>query len=405
MSATASIPTLSRQTLWLMALACGVSVANICYNQPLLGAFAAEFHATPAQVGWVAMASQAGYGLGLLFFLPLGDIRERSRLVLTLVLSGAVALALTAFAPTLGALIALNLLVGAMSMSAQVLIPFAVELSPAEKRGHTIGVMMTGILGGILLARVLAGVVGDHLGWRAMYGIAAVLMVSLALLLRGRLPLRAPAQRLPYGKLMASLWDVLKTQPRLRRPSLVTALSFGSFTAFWTALPFVMAENFHRGATEAGLFGIVGLAGALLAPYAGRIADKRGATFTVTVALVLTVVSFGLMDAWLTIPALIVGVLLMDVGVQTVQVAEQGTVLALLPEARSRLNTLYMVTRFIGGAAGSVAGAYAWSYGRWPAVCAVAIGLNAAALAIHFAAHARKPAVVLPAEEQLSKAA
>src|SRR5688572_4625795 len=153
-SVTQSTPALSRQTLWLMALACGVSVANICYNQPLLGAFASEFNATPAQVGWVAMASQAGYGLGLLFFLPLGDIVERSRLVLTLVVAGAVTLALTAVVPSLSLLIAINLLIGATSMSAQVLIPFAVELSPPERRGHTIGVMMTGILGGILLARV-----------------------------------------------------------------------------------------------------------------------------------------------------------------------------------------------------------------------------------------------------------
>jgi len=387
-----------------MALACGVSVANICYNQPLLGAFAAEFHATPAQVGWVAMASQAGYGLGLLFFLPLGDIVERSRLVLTLVLVGAVTLALTAMVPSLSLLIAINLLIGATSMSAQVLIPFAVELSPPERRGHTIGVMMTGILGGILLARVLAGIVGDHLGWRAMYVIAAGLMAALAVGLRGRLPHRTPTVRLPYRQLMASLWDVFQSQPRLRRPSLVTALSFGSFTAFWTVLPFVMADHFHRGATEAGLFGIVGLVGALIAPYAGRFTDKVGATFTVTAALVLTVVAFGLMDARLSIPMLVAGVLLMDIGVQAVQVAEQGNVLALLPEARSRLNTLYMVARFIGGAAGSVAGAYAWSYGRWPAVCAVAISANVVALAIHFAAQPRKVAAAVQAEE-LPKAA
>ncbi len=403
-----SAPRLSRQTLWLMSAACGISVANICYNQPLLGDFAAYFHATPAQVGWVAMASQAGYGLGLLFFLPLGDIRERTRLVMTLILLCATFLAATALAPTLGLLIAGNLLIGATAMSAQVLIPFAVELSPASHRSQTVGVMMTGVLGGILVGRTVGGILvgrtvggilGEYLGWRAVFGIAAGAMVLLALALRGRLPHRQPTVQMSYGQLLASLGQVLKTQPRLWRPSLVTALSFGSFTAFWTSLSFLMSEQFHRGATETGMFGLVGLVGALAATYAGKLADKRGATFTVTVSLVLTILSFLLMEAWVAIPAIVIGVLLMDVGVQTVQVAEQGNVLALLPEARSRLNTLYMVARFIGGALGSLAGAYAWSLGRWPAVCAITIGLNVAALVIHFALRPRKAAVLAPVVE------
>jgi predicted MFS family arabinose efflux permease len=376
--------------LWLMAVACGVCVANICYNQPLLGDFAAYFHATPAQVGWVSMASQAGYGLGLLFFLPLGDIVERSRLVQVMIYLCAGFLALTAAAPTLGLLIIGNLLVGATAMSAQILIPLAVELSPADRRGRTIGVLMTGLLGGILLARTLAGVIGDHFGWRAMFGVATIMMLVLALLLRGRLPQRPPTVALRYRELMASLWHVFKTQPRLRRPSIVAALSFGSFTVFWTSLSFLMAEQFHRGATETGLFGVVGLAGALAAPLAGKFADRRGAVLTVTLALGIILIAFGVMWMWVTIPALILGVLLMDVGVQTVQVAEQGTVISLLPEARSRLNTLYMVSRFIGGAGGSLAGAFAWSYGRWPAVCAVALGLNALALIVHFAVSRRE---------------
>lgn len=374
---------LSPRLLWLMAIACGVCVANICYNQPLLGDFATYFHATAAQVGWVAMASQAGYGLGLLFFLPLGDIMERGRLVLIMICLCAVFLALTAAAPTLTALIAGNLLVGATAMSAQVLIPLAVELSPAENRGHTIGVLMTGLLGGILLARTLAGIIGDHFGWRVMFGLAALMVLALAGALRGKLPHRAPAVALRYRELMVSLWQVFRTQPRLYRPSLTAALSFGSFTAFWTSLAFLMAEHFHRGSTETGLFGIVGLVGALAAPYAGKLADRRGPAFTVTLALSAIVVSFGLMWAWVTIPVLIFGVLLMDVGVQTVQVAEQGIVLSLLPSARSRLNTLYMVARFVGGALGSLAGALAWSYGRWPAVCFTALGLNVVALGIH----------------------
>lgn len=381
---------LSPRTLWLMAVACGACVANFCYNQPLLGAFAVYFNATAAQVGWVAMASQIGYGVGLLFFLPLGDIVERRKLILTLIYLCAAVLAGTAFAPSLSLLILGNFLIGATCMGAQILIPIAVEMSPPGEQGRTVGVMMTGLLGGILLARTLAGVVGDHFGWRAMFGLAAVMMVALAMLLRTRLPHRPPTVAMRYGELMVSLWDVLKSQPRLWRPSIIGALSFASFTAFWTSLSFLMADHFHRGSTETGLFGIVGLVGALVAPYSGKLADKRGAAFTVTLALTVILAAFGVMWLWVTIPSLILGVLLMDVGVQTVQVAEQGRVLSLMPEARSRINTLYMVSRFVGGALGSIAGAYAWSHSGWPGVCAAALGMNALALTIHLVAKRRE---------------
>ena len=374
---------LSERTLRLMSVACGACVANICYNQPLLGDFAAYFHATASQVGWVAMASQSGYGIGLLFFLPLGDIMERRRLVLTLIYVCAAMLAATAAAPTLPLLFLGNLLIGATAVGAQILIPLAVEMSPENARGRTVGVLMTGILAGILLARTLAGFVGDTFGWRAMFGLAAGMMVLLGVLLRGGLPHRPPAHTLTYARLMRSLWDVLKTQPKLWRPALVGALSFGTFTAFWTSLSFLMRDEFHRGATETGLFAIIGLGGALAAPYAGKLSDKRGATFTVSIALVSIFASFGLMWSWVTIPVLIVGVLLMDMGVQAVQVAEQGQVLSLLPEARSRLNTLYMVARFIGGALGSLVGATAWTHGQWPAVCGAALAMIALAMIIH----------------------
>ncbi|WP_438482188.1 MFS transporter [Oleiharenicola lentus] len=377
---------LSPRTLWLMAIACGVCVANICYNQPLLGDFAVYFGATASQVGWVSVATQAGYGLGLLFFLPLGDILERRKLVLNLIWICAGLLAVTAAAPSLPLLILGNLLIGATAMSAQILIPLAVEMSPANEQGRTVGVMMTGLLGGILLARTLAGFVGGHFGWRAMFALAALMMVTLALLLRGRLPHRPTTLKLSYTRLMRSLWAVLKTQPRLWRPAVVGALSFATFTAFWTSLAFLMSEEFHRGSTETGLFGVVGLVGALAAPYAGKLADKRGAAFTVSIALVVILAAFGLMWVWVTIPMLVVGVLLMDVGVQTVQVAEQGRVLSLLPEARSRLNTLYMVSRFAGGAVGSLIGAFAWTHGRWPVVCGAACGLIVVAMIVHFVA-------------------
>jgi MFS family permease len=165
-----------------------------------------------------------------------------------------------------------------------------------------------------------------------------------------------------------------------------------------------MAEQFHRGATETGLFGIVGLVGALAAPYAGKLSDKRGAAFTVTLALTVILAAFGVMWVWVSIPALILGVLLMDVGVQTVQVAEHGNVLSLVPEARSRINTLYMGSRFIGGAGGSLIGGFAWSHGSWAAVCAAALAMNGLALAIHFVARHREKSVSKTTARRVSAA-
>ncbi|MES2462570.1 MAG: MFS transporter [Armatimonadota bacterium] len=375
----------SERTLWLMAAACGASAANIYYNQPLLGDFAAYFNAPPTEAGWVAVAAQTGYGIGLLFFLPLADLVERRRLVLLLVSACVVLLVGTALAPTLPVLVLLQLLVGMTAMGSQILIPLAVDMTPIEKRGHTVGILMGGLLGGVLLARTVAGIVSDHLGWRAMYALAAVIMLTMLFLLRVGLPHRPPVLRIRYGVLMGSLWHLLRTQPRLWSASIVSALSFGGFTAFWTTLSFLMISRFHRGATEAGLFGIVGLIGALGAPLAGRLADRKGTAFTVTLALLSSLAAFVLMGVWVTIPALIVGVLLMDLGVQSVQVAAQAKVISLVPEARSRLNSLYMVTRFAGGAGGSLIGAAAWSEFRWHGVCIAAVALTALALLVHLA--------------------
>jgi predicted MFS family arabinose efflux permease len=308
---------------------------------------------------------------------------ERRRLVLILVSACVTLLLGTALAPTLALLVLLQLFVGMTAMSSQVLIPLAVEMTPPEKRGHTVGILMGGLLSGILLARTLAGFVSDHLGWRTMYFLAAGIMLTIAFLLRSGLPGRPPVLQMRYAALMFSLWHLLKTQPKLWPASIVSALSFASFTAFWTTLSFLMIARFQQGATEAGLFGIVGLIGALGAPFAGRLSDRKGAAFTVTLALGASFAAFGVMWAWTTIAGLIVGVLLMDLGVQSVQVAEQAKVISLLPEARSRLNAVYMVTRFIGGACGSLIGAAAWSASGWPGVCTAALSMTVLALVVH----------------------
>jgi len=376
--------TLTRGQLWLMTVACGVSVANICYNQPLLGDFAATFHADARTTGLVATATQTGYGLGILFLLPLGDLVDRRKLTLALVWLCAACLAATAVAPNLPFLIAVHFLVGVAAINAQILIPFAAELSAPARRGHTIGVLFGGLLYGILLARVVAGLVGDHLGWRALYGLAAAAMVVLGLALRGNLPHRLPAHRMSYPRLMHSLFHLFATQPVLRRAAVISGLSFASFTAFWTVLSFLMAERFHLGATAAGLFGLAGAVGAWAAPAIGHFSDRKSAALTIGLALALTAASFALMGAWVSLLGLAVAVILMDLGIQALQVAAQARVLALLPAAGSRLNTLYMVGRFAGGAAGSALGALAWSRWNWTGLCVLGAGFNLVAGLLHW---------------------
>ncbi len=379
---------LSPKLLWLMAAACGVSVANVYYNQPLLGTLATYFHAPPWQAGLVATAAQVGYGAGIFFFLPLGDLLERRGLVVALVYLCAACLVAMAAAPTLPLLIAAQLLVGLSSISPQILIPLGAEMVLPEQRGKLIGTLMSGLLCGVLLARTVAGFVADHFGWRVLYAVAAMLMLGLGVCLRASLPHRPATLRLPYVQLMRSMLELLRTQPILRRASLVSALSFAVFTAFWATLSFLLMDRFREGASEAGLFGIVGLIGAAGAPWAGRLSDRKGSGFTIALALVLTALAFVIMGLWVTIAGLIVGVLLMDLGVQSIQVAAQASVISLLPEARSRLNTLYMVARFGGGAAGSALGALAWSWARWPGVCLFCLTASATALLVHH----RRPA-------------
>ena len=380
---TNSPASLSPKLLWLMAAACGVSVANAYYNQPLLGTLALYFHALPWQAGLVATAAQVGYGAGIFFFLPLGDLMERRGLVVALVYGCAACLVAMAAAPSLPLLITAQGLVGLSSISPQILIPLGAEMVAPEQRGKLIGTLMSGLLCGVLLARTVAGFVSDHFGWRVLYAAAAVLMLGLGLCLRASLPHRPAALRMPYVQLMRSMLELLRTQPVLRRASLVSALSFAVFTAFWATLSFLLMERFHQGASEAGLFGIVGLVGAAGAPWAGKLSDRKGSGFTIALALVLTALAFVVMGLWVTIVGLIVGVLLMDLGVQSIQVAAQASVISLVPEARSRLNTLYMVARFGGGAAGSALGALAWSWARWPGVCLFCLGASAAALCVH----------------------
>lgn len=374
-------------TLWIIAAACGASAANIFYNQPLLGKFARAFQSSPSQAGLVATAAQVGYGLGLFFFVPLGDLLERRRVVLWLMALCTVLLGLAAVAPSLTVLIWLHLFIGMTTMNAQILIPFGSELAPPSQRGRIVGILMAGLLCGVLSARMISGYVGQQFGWRTVYALAAVLMVFVWLMLwRGlpRLPL--PVSPVPgYGRFMAEMVRFWGRQRNMWTASVSSGLSFGCYTAFWTILVFLLMDRYGLGAVEAGLFGLLGLSGILAAPLAGKVTDRRGPSFTITTSLLAIIAGFALMGAVPLLAALITGAVLVDIGVQSIQVAAQTRVISLVPDAGSRLNTGYMVVRFAGGALGSFLGATVWPIWHWSGVCLLAICLAGVALVLHLA--------------------
>jgi len=354
-----------------MAVSTGVIVANIYYIQPLLADIARTFGLTVTKVGFVAMLTQVGTALGMLLFVPLGDTKERRSLITTLLIVAALALVLVATARNAVWLALACFLVGAMGSSVHLFLPFAAHLAAPEERGRVVGSIFSGILLGILLARTFSGTVGAHLGWRAVYGIASALMLCVAILVQFLLPRSKPVAELPYLSLLRSTVNLIRIHPGLRESALLGAALFCCFSAFWTTLVFLLeTPPYHYGSQAAGLFGLVGAAGAAGAPLVGRFSDKHGPRFAVGAALLAVFASYlVLWGSGKTLVGLIVGVVLMDVGVQAGHVANQTRIYSLAPDARSRLNMFYMVCYFAGGAAGSFLGAYAWRIRGWTGVC------------------------------------
>jgi predicted MFS family arabinose efflux permease len=371
-----------RSLVLLMAVASGAVVANLYYSQPLLAEIARSIHIGESQAGIIPALTQIGYGLGLLFLTPLGDQAERRRLIVTLVLLAATALALTGAAPSAAILLPLNLLVGLLSCVPQIIVPFIAALSAPVERSRNVGTVMSGLLIGILLARTVSGFIGEHLGWRTVYFSASVVMVLLAVLLRLMLPASRPENGPSYLRLLASLPELLRKLPVLQESALSGALLFAAFSVFWSTLVFRLeALPFHLGAQAAGLFGLAGAAGALAASLSGRLADRLGPSRIVMGGCGLVLFSWVLM--WLgdgSLWALAFGAALLDLGIQGAHVANQARIFAHMPEARSRINTVYMTSFFAGGAIGSIAGSYAWREAGWLGVCLLGATLMGLAL-------------------------
>ncbi|KOF17616.1 MFS transporter [Ensifer adhaerens] len=362
---TTSHTNLGKTALFAMAAASGIAVANIYYNQPMLGIIESEF-GDQSITGFIPTATQLGYALGLFFLLPLGDIVHRRKLIIVQFIILAAALVLAATAPSAWLLVAASLIVGASSTVAQQIVPFAASLAPPEKRGSTIGTVMAGVLSGILFSRTLSGFVGEHFGWREMFWLGVPMALLASALMFVTLPSHAPTSRMPYGTALRSLAHLWKRQPALRSAALMQAALFGSFTAFWTVLAFYLATpRFNLGADVAGLFGIVGAVGVFAAPLAGKVADRKGPHFVVWLGTLLTLVAWGVFGVWSSLIALIIGVIVLDFGIQSALVSNQHIVYALDHEARSRLNTIFMTAMFLGGAAGAALATYVWSHVGW----------------------------------------
>lgn len=367
----------------LLAVAGGAIVANLYYAQPLLPEMARALGASERAVGGVPMATQLGYGFGMLSLVPLGDRFERRRLIVGMTGASSLALLGVALSPGVGALLALSFVLGLASMVPQLIVPYAATAAPARARGHVVGMVMSGLLVGILLSRTVSGFVGQAFGWRVVYVLGAAVMAALTVLLALRLPSQRPEARLTLAELYASLVRIVREEPIVRLHSLLGAMSFGAFSVFWSTLAFHLASLPARyGSGVVGAYGLVGVAGALVAPVVGRFADRRDPRIVNVGALVVLVASFGLFAAaGKSLFALAVGVALLDVGAQSNHISNQARIFALSPALRSRLNTIYMTSYFAGGAAGSWLGVLAWTRAGWLGACAVGAAMGVIALA------------------------
>ncbi len=376
---------LDRRLVWLLAVACALSIANLYYVQPLLAEMGRSFRLSVNQIGGVATLMQLGFATGLLLVVPLGDRLNRRTLIVSMLCVVTLALLVITLAPTVTVLAAAGFLLGFATVVPQVIVPLAASLAAPFERGRVIGTVMSGLLIGILLARTVSGMIGAYLGWRAVYGCAAVMMIVLALILRLLLPEERQRSAMSYWHLLCSLGSLVRSEPVLREAAVFYALSFGAFSAFWvTLIFFLQTPPYHYGSAVAGLFGLVGVAGAFSASYVGRLADRLPIRYVTGIALLIVLLSFLCM--WLTgywLWGLIPGVILLDLGPQGTHVSNQTRVYSLNPDARNRFNTVYMVTGFIGGTLGSYLGTWGWSLAGWNGVCSVGSLMLVAALAVY----------------------
>ena len=364
--------TLKQWQVLFMALCTGLIVANIYYCQPLVVLISREFKVAESTAGSISFFTQIGYALGLLFLVPLGDMFEKRKQIVYTTALAVASLIMAALSVSLSMLTVACVLIGCTSVVPQMILPLAAQLSPPNKRGKVIGIVMSGLLIGILLSRSVSGFVGAWLGWRAMFWIAAAISVLLLLAMNFVFPPAPPYFTGTYGSLMKSLGVLVRKQPVLREAAAINALTFSSFGMFWTTMVLHLSNppfRFHS--DQVGLFGLAAVAGALIAPLIGGSADKGNPRVAIGYGLLIVVISFVLfyLFGW-SVTGMVFGIVLLDLGQQSVHVSNQARVYALLPEARNRLNTVYMTVSFVGTSLGSAIGLWVWDRAGWTGICA-----------------------------------
>lgn len=368
----------------LLSTGAGLGAATLYYAQPMLGVLGSEFQATPGAIGLVPTLTQLGYALGILLLAPLGDRYDRRRIILGKAVALTTALLAAAAAPSLGVLLAASLAIGLAATLAQDIVPAMATLAPDANRGKMVGTVMTGLLLGILLSRVVSGWVAEQWGWRTMFVAAATSIALLGVAVWYRLPRFAPTTTMRYGALLGSLVTLWRRHAELRRAAVAQGLLSVGFSAFWSTLAVMLhAAPFHLGSSAAGAFGLAGAAGALAAPLAGRMADRKGPERVTRIGAVLVAAAFlamalGTDRLWL----IAVGAVVFDLGAQAALIAHQSIVYSIEPAARSRLNAVLFVGMFTGMSSGAFLGSVVLGQWGWIGVCILAMGSALAALAV-----------------------
>lgn len=376
----------SRRTLLLLSIACAVAVANVYYCQPLLLQMASSLRLPATAAGFVVVAIQVGYALGILGFAPMGDSFERKRLMVLLFLAASAAALFISFAHSVYALLAGAFVLGAAAAVTHVAVPVAPEIAGVNRGGRAVGTVMTGILTGILLARTVSGLLSKFVGWRGVYLGAFLVDLLCALLLLRILPTLRPERPVKYPVALRSLWQLLRQSPLLQESMLVGGASMAAFSALWTTLTFLLeSPHYGYGPALVGAFGLLGIAGVVVAPIVGRAIDRYGASPVLRVALLTQVVGFVLLWTFgYKLPGLIAGILCFDGGMQATQISNQARIFGINPHARARLNTIYMTAYFGFAAVGSALGSAAWSHANWHGVTGLGLGFIAIAAVSHF---------------------
>lgn len=380
---------LSGALVVLLASGAGLAVASLYYSQPILGVLAADMGATQREVGWLPTLTQLGYALGILLLAPLGDRYDRRRIILGKAVALVAALLLAAMAPGISMLMVASLAIGLSATMAQDIVPAAATLAPEAHRGKIVGKVMTGLLLGILLSRVASGFVAAQFGWRAVFFAASVSVALIGLASWRGLPRFHPSTTLSYTALLRSLATLWSQHAALRRAAMAQGLLSMGFSAFWSTLAVMLhGEPFHLGSAVAGSFGLAGAAGALAAPLAGRLADRRGPERVSRLGAILSASAFTMMALTplaapvVQLAMLAIGAVVFDLGVQAALIAHQTIVYGIAPQARSRLNAVLFVTMFIGMAAGAAMGSQLLSHWGWSSAMVMAALTALGALAV-----------------------